>query len=584
MYHKWCMTISDQASHSAAERKDQLIEAIYRIALDSQSYDAFMDRWDAYVAERIESRTEDGVAELESHFAIASRLLEETMPPPTADGHSTLAPGDNRSAPRFLIDGRGIVVWYNAAAERQFRFRRGDTLDRLDLPEDRLQGLRDMAAAVASPAGGRTLRPQVFPMPSGKSDRPMHFQARVITEGTGDELIMVSKLSTVWPAGTVPLLRENFGLTQAEIDVCEGIADGNSAAEIAEMRGASLATVRTQIKKIMAKTRTTAQPELVRLLHLLARIAEDNPDRAPLMPQGAGLRRITLPDGRVMPVEIHGPDSGTPVIFFHGMLDGNAITDHCRDLLYEHGLRFLCPVRPWFGAADPDHGDITTSPDRFAADVLEMIRQTGLDRPILLGHMGGALYAYATAAAAEPGQIAGIVSVAGGVPILGPAQFATMSARQRVVAYTARYTPRVLPFMLRAGIRQMRSGGERKFLMSLYENSPDDLPSVVDPEVQEIVLNGYRFTTARGHRAFEIDSRHVVTDWSRYMVGSDVPIRIVHGETDPVVSSDSVRAFAERHADRVVLNMLPSTGQLLFYRRPDQVVQAIRALRNQSQA
>lgn len=563
-------------------RKDQLIEAIYRIALDPQSYDTFMDHWDDYVADRLGDA--DATAELDQHFAIASRLLEETMPPPTADGRVAMASGDNRSAPRFLIDGRARVVWYNAAAERMFGFRRNDTLDRLNLPADRRRELQDMATAIGSPAGGRTLKPHVFTLGSDRTKRPMHFQARVITEGSGSEVIMVSKLSTIWPPGTAPLLRENFGMTQAEIDVCEWIADGHSAAEVAEMRGASLATVRTQIKKIMAKTRTSAQPELVRLLHLLARIAEENPDRAPLFPEGAGLHRIDLPDGRVMPVEVHGPETGTPVIFFHGMLDGNAITDHCRDLLFEHSLRFICPVRPWFGAADPDYGDVATSPERFAQDVQYMIREMGIERPVLLGHMGGALYAFATAATAPAGQVAGIVSVAGGVPIRKPAQFATMSARQRVVAYTARYTPRVLPFLLRAGIRQMRSGGERKFLRSLYENSPNDLPAVADPEVQDIVLNGYRFTVAQGHRAFEIDSRHVVDDWSPLVDGSDVPVRLLHGETDPVVSADSVRDFAQLLGDRAVLTMLEDAGQLLFYLQPDKVVDAIRGLRNQSQS
>ena len=59
-------------------RKDQLIEAIYRIALDPQSYDTFMDHWDDYVADRLGDA--DATAELDQHFAIASRLLEETIP------------------------------------------------------------------------------------------------------------------------------------------------------------------------------------------------------------------------------------------------------------------------------------------------------------------------------------------------------------------------------------------------------------------------------------------------------------------------------------------------------------------------
>ncbi|WP_407495973.1 serine aminopeptidase domain-containing protein [Pseudooceanicola sp. MF1-13] len=568
------------------EQRSQLIESIYRIALDPQSYDAFMENWDGFVAQRA-GRSADQPpisSELETHFALANKLLEETMPPPTSDGEAQIVPGENRSAPRFLIDARGRIVWFNAAAERMFGFRRNDTADRLPLSDDRMDRLTDMIAAIGQPGGGRTLRPQVFSLGPDTAERPMHFQARVITEASGADLILISKLAASWPPGAARLLRDDFALTPSEIDICEWIADGSSAAQVADMRGASLATVRTQMKKIMAKTKTASQPELVRLLHLLIRIAEDNPDQAPLMSDGAGLKRIKLATGRVMPVEIHGPEGGTPVIFFHGMLDGNAITNHARDLLFDNNLCFYCPVRPWFGAADPDEGNIDTAPQRFAADVHQMIGELGLERPILLGHMGGALYAHAVAAAAPEGQIAGIVCVSGGVPIVSPDQFATMSGRQRVVAYTARYTPRILPFIVRAGIRQMRSGGERKFLMSLYENSPDDLPVVADPEVQGIVLNGYRFSVAQGHRAFEIDSRHVVDDWTDMVNASTAPIRIVHGESDPVVSCTSVKDFADRHSDRSQITTLPDIGQLLFYRRPDAVIDAIRSLRNQPQA
>ena len=123
------MAHSNTIPSDLGTRKDQLIEAIYRIALDPQSYDTFMEHWDDYVADRLGDA--DASAELDRHFAIASRLLEETMPPPTADGRVAMASGDNRSAPRFLIDGRARVVWYNAAAERMFRMTTNDMCGKL---------------------------------------------------------------------------------------------------------------------------------------------------------------------------------------------------------------------------------------------------------------------------------------------------------------------------------------------------------------------------------------------------------------------------------------------------------------------
>ena len=568
-------------STSTAAR-DSLIEAIYRIALDPQTYDTFMERWDGYVTTRVAheiggtERTDmTATPELDTHFALASKLLDETMPPPTVDGQEPAAPGAGRGAARCLIDEHGVIVWYNTAAERQFGLRRGATIDTLGLEEAHRDRLIEMAAALAS-SHGSPPRPQIFTTRLSETGRDVHFQARVITETAGTEVILVTRLSASWPAGVATLIRENFAMTPSEIDICEWIADGRTASQIAELRGASVATVRTQIKNIMAKTRTSAQPELVRLLHLLIRISEDHPDHSLRVAEGPGLRRVELRDGRSMPVELHGPEGGDPVIFFHGMLDGMAALEHCRDLLTQYNLRFICPARPWFGAADPDHGPMAGSLDRFAQDVCEMLKDRNLRSPVLLGHMAGAISAHATAAAANSGDIRGLVSVSGGVPILGAGQFASMTTRQRVVAYTARYSPRVLPFLLRAGIRQMRTGGERKFLMSLYENSPDDLPVIADPDVQDMVLNGYRFTVAQGHRAFEIDSRHVVGNWSGHVEATEMPIHLIHGESDPVVALSSVEDFARRYHNRTQLTRIDGTGQLIFYKSPEVVLSAVR--------
>jgi DNA-binding CsgD family transcriptional regulator len=62
------------------------------------------------------------------------------------------------------------------------------------------------------------------------------------------------------------VLRMIFGLTETEAHVAAAIARGDTPNEIAEARGISLATVRSQLASIYTKTAARRQSELVSLL------------------------------------------------------------------------------------------------------------------------------------------------------------------------------------------------------------------------------------------------------------------------------------------------------------------------------
>ena len=270
------------------------------------------------------------------------------------------------------------------------------------------------------------------------------------------------------------------------------------------------------------------------------------------------------------------PQGGFPVIFFHGMLDGCNTTSRIGLALEEAGLRLIAPIRPGFGTTAQDDGPPATAAVRFAEDVEQVLDRLRLDRVVLLGHMGGALHAFAAAARLKERAL-GIVNVAGAVPIVSISQFAAMSRRQRLLAYTARFVPEALPFVLRAGIRKLDLDGAHSFMTTIYERSPRDLAAILDAEVYQALSRGYRFTVAQGHRALETDGYQVVRDWSDIAEGSDTPVTLLHGQHDPVVSADSVSAFALRLGGRARVRMFNECGQLVFYTAPEAVCHALRA-------
>lgn len=73
------------------------------------------------------------------------------------------------------------------------------------------------------------------------------------------------------PAGQTA---ELFGLTGAEATLAAGLLAGETVREIAERRGRSISTVRTQLAVLMAKTEASRESELKRLLASLPRLRD----------------------------------------------------------------------------------------------------------------------------------------------------------------------------------------------------------------------------------------------------------------------------------------------------------------------
>ncbi|MEH6739283.1 MAG: alpha/beta fold hydrolase [Sulfitobacter sp.] len=572
---------TNPSASTSPKTKGELIESIYRIALEPQTYDSFMGHWDNFILDQVsklntlQADNSDLSAaitetEISNHFAIAMQLLEQAGRPDASDKTETV----RSSLPQLVFNGEGILVWHNNAAHNIFGIRYGTTLDDFNLSDEHRA---DVSALLAGKSATLVVLTRMQPA-DGSRQIPMAFQ--LSNDSPQERLFMATQVKQSWPNSTGELLSNGFGLSKSEIDICELLVEGQSTAQIAQTRQSALETVRTQMKKILQKTDSSGQVELVSLLHGTMRLAEQetsNPSPAAKIPDT--VINIRLKD-RLMPVETFGDPDGTPVIFFHGMLDGNAMTDGLRRQIRHRGFHFIAPIRPSFGNAAPDNREnISTAPARLARDIEALLDATGTQRPILLGHMAGSVYAYA-AAAHLGDRIRGILSVAGGVPLTSASQFASMSVRQRVVALTARYTPRILPFVIRAGINQIDNNGERQFLHSLYQYSPSDMRLLADLEIRDIILSGYHFASTQGHRAFEIDSYHVVRDWTSILAESDHQIEILHGEGDPVVSIASVEAFAQRLSNRASLTKVQDSGQLVLYDQPKAVVAALERLRD----
>jgi DNA-binding CsgD family transcriptional regulator len=107
---------------------------------------------------------------------------------------------------------------------------------------------------------------------------PLNILVAPLTERTGAEfgfqrpLVILFITDPQRDTGVpIAVLQQLYGLTAAEAEIALGVADGLSAEQIAEARGKSLNTARTQLKAVLAKMGVSRQTDVVRLIVGLAK-------------------------------------------------------------------------------------------------------------------------------------------------------------------------------------------------------------------------------------------------------------------------------------------------------------------------
>ncbi len=567
----------------------ELLQTIYETALIPDNYDDLVDTWSVRLENalaQVEDTDLDGsqdmvtldLSESIRYLDTSLRLFERLD---TARRLEKQTPEAERaSLPKLVLDAAGKVVWYNSSALRMFALSRQSTAQTLpmdDTSRRRLESeLATLGQEVERPPGplGRHLPLVVLLHPPGDGAQVFMIGQRLAQHGQPD-LLVLDQADTGWNEAIEAVLQGSFALSRAETEIVARLAEGETLSQIAKARNRQLSTLRTQLKSVLRKTQTRSQAQLVRLTLSLA--SHLDASGADLSASEAPFQVHTLPDGRNLHFRTMGPPQGAPVMFLHGMLDGLNIGATFLQELTTRNIRLIAPERPWFGAAPGYDVDIPQVPDTLAADLTHLLETHDLNGVRLIGHMAGSVYSF-TLAAKAPERVRGVLNVAGGVPIRSLTQFRHMSPRQRTVAYTARFTPKALPLILHAGVRQIESGGVEQFVRALYARSPIDLAAFETPEIGTTIADGVRFAVAQGYRAFEIDSYHVVRDWSARVAASKCPVGLLHGRHDPVVSAASVEAFGRTLGARAQVQIAEDAGQTILFTHPRMVLDALERL------
>lgn len=569
--HDLCRPLPD-------ETKSDLIQALYEAAVNPQVYDQLVELWgrhlehclgsDLHSSELPQSGPDAAVSpEISQHLMRAFDILDRLG---RSDDISA-APYETGRA-ELHLSRSGRISWCSPLAANALGVSAGDMVFNLPMSvesQPRLHRYLKRCADLKSPPD----KDVIFVFFTADDNHP--YPMLPDPETSSADHLVLRGLYHQWSAAHDKILQQMFGLTDAELRVSRDLLTGASLRDIAEATGRSVDTLRTQLKSVRRKTYTSNQQQLVRIMTGLEALIQDGNAQHRATDR---LQDFILPDGRKLCYRLLGPSDGLPCLYVHNMLNGPNFPPEILRLLNELGLHLICPYRAGFGASDPDprvQKKASQAPDLTSADMQALLAHLGQRQVMVMGYMSGAVFAF-NMAQKYPDLVRGVFNISGAVPMTHLGQIRSMNARQRVMALTARFAPRVFPTLLRAGIAQIDSGGIPAFLDALY--TPDS-PDRAIAELQgnrELLFRGFRDVVAQGHMGFATDSYHVVRDWSRYCMGLTQPVMLVHGAKDPVVSITSAEQFAKSRGYRLLVK--DKAGQLVLWQYPRETLQALQAM------
>ena len=567
---------------------DDLIGRVYDVALDPLSYEQLVDRWNALVMAGQPDAPSGGPLmddpAIFDHFDRAGAVLDRVASAPQGDEVGLLLEQfDNVAA--LVLDRHLSVAGLNAAAASALGLSKGARLSTAAIePQDRIALSRQVARMLE----GDGTQPSVFRVRAADEGRFIVFHMRR-RQVLGQPMVVAVTSHLSWPEGFGRMLSEAFGLSQAETEVVRLLIDCASQKEIAETRGRSVETVRAQVKAIMAKTETRSQVELVRVILSMMDIAGVTQERRPSAAtdplddgqlDSAPFQRLIGPDGRRLDYLVLGDPEGRPAIYLHSGYGLTRWPAPAERALRSAGIALVVPVRAGYGESDP-------APRRgsyawqVARDVISLMDHLGIETAPVISHEGDVQFAFQIVQD-FPGRVRAVLPCGACLPLTRPEQIARMNKWHRMIMGGARYTPKLLPFMIKAGFHLARKGGRRAFLHAVMGECAADMALLQDPAFLEAMVVGSHVALNDTHTAHDAMSRNVLeqarVDWAQAVLAArdqSVPVHMISGAQDVQVPPATLDEFRQDYP-WITFHVYEDAGQLVLFAKWREVLDILR--------
>ena len=545
-----------------------IIEASYRLVADASAFDDVIKSW----MTRIDEVDDRQIAMLDQplivrHLKAVTKLFEQIQP--EYDDRIERVVGE-LGGPAMVLSLDGTVKAANRGA-----------LDRW--------GIRVGEAAGTAWIDGHSLESfNVVQRSANRRDKRSHAILRTVDEGAISQLaecfiidsyderpglLAIRALDLRWSAEVDAVLASAFNLTNAELAICRLLLDTRDTSQIADLRGSSVHTVRTQLRTIFGKTETSTQVDLIRMVALLCARA---PEYSSLTSTGwidpLGNEEIFHDgEGRAIAFSWTGDPDGIPALLCHGMATGYLLPNAGVDELRDRKIKLYAISRPGFGNSDPASGD---QPMQSAADaIVALAGHLCIESWVAIGLSAG-FPPLVRAAQNSASRLSSLVGAAAYLPYTRAETFQSFPAARKIAFRLARNSQLMADLVGRFCYR-MAISKKASFLEDyMYSDCDADRETLRVSECAAMIALAGKFMITHQYRAIAGDLRIMGADWSKDLQDCPIPILLLHGEEDPVNRLSEVERAVEKHIN-IELASFKNSGELLHYSHSKEIVAAL---------
>lgn len=384
--------------------------------------------------------------------------------------------------------------------------------------------------------------------------------------------IAIRTLELAWSPETSGKLKQAFDMTDAEIDVGRQFFQLCDLGAVAEQRGVSMHTVRTQMKMILSKTGASSQADLIRLFAMVAsrQLLETKGLRSTWRDPLDREKIIVTSKGRKIAWTWMGDPKGTPAIFLRGMAMGYLLPAQAEVLLAKAGIKLLIPSRPGYGNSSL-HPELPVLEDNRVL-LHSFMQEMGLKGCVGVGLSDGIIPILAQQDQ-HPDSFAAIVSV-GFNGCLNRAAFRKLPVPQATLLRLGKRAPNLLELIAKLGFRMMQQYGLDWYLERAHASTPLDLQTCRNPETATLVRDACAHLAVQGTRTFVRDMQMFHAPVDKAIDRLAVPMRSLVPTEDGLFDLNEYREL-ERRNNNVTVIPVEQTADLLIYQQTDFILNHI---------
>ncbi|AKH99147.1 putative hydrolase or acyltransferase of alpha/beta superfamily [Hoeflea sp. IMCC20628] len=406
------------------------------------------------------------------------------------------------------------------------------------------------------------------------------------------DVVVVTLPGASWSASIPVVLSGSFGLSPSENEVLELMANGKSNVEISRDRFRSVDTVKSQTQAIFRKLGVASRLEAVQVVNDLVSLAAlsggvpdpgvtiASPTNSFPFAHDISSWRTADSGGRQISYVHYPAPPGTagetcPVLMFHGLLQGPELTMAARHGLSCAGFEYLGISKPGYGATRPPFRNRPMI-QSCIEDAVYVCDQHGVGRSLVLGHLFGA-HAAIEYCLTHPERVSGLVLCSAYYPLQMAEHLVPVGVLQKLAMSSGIASAAAHRFIALTAVAYLRYGGSNRYLSALAENCPGDRKAIQDQEIYGLLRAGIHHVTVGGASAFLADTSASDSDWSERLALLNLPVIVLHGESDPAVNSKIARLAAGRIAN-CRYEEIPEIGQHILHAIPEKVIAALKEI------